>query len=75
MVVPGLVRASDGFGAGRVRLALVRRLCGVPRGHDPVLGSTLPLGADGETGRGLRVSGGRDKAGRHDRFDSPSCSW
>jgi len=52
MVVPGLVRASDGFGAGRVCLAPVRRLCGVPRGHDPVLGSTQPLGADGETGQG-----------------------
>jgi hypothetical protein len=24
---------------------------------------------------GLRVSGGRDKAGRHDRSDSSSCSW
>jgi len=48
MVVPGLVRASDGFGAGRVRLAPVRRLCGVPRGHDPVLGSTPPRGAGGE---------------------------
>ncbi len=24
---------------------------------------------------GLRVSGGRDKAGRHDRADSPCCSW
>ncbi len=53
MVVPGLVLASDGFGAGRVCLAPVRRLCGVPRGHDPVLGSTLPLGAGGEAAWGL----------------------
>jgi len=51
MVVPGLVRASDGFGGGRVCWPRCAVCVGCPAGTIPSWAARSRL-ADGETGQG-----------------------